>query len=101
MEKIYTWVYCSLNRHVEFIDLTTLKTLICLTSAAHNLKIFGTTAVKKILVSVYAMQNPLNAIYFLIDRLRNERNFEKFQNSKIHYHSIKEHLKLSKIAKFG
>ena len=29
------------------------------------------------------------------------QNFEKFRNSKIHYHSIKEHLKLSKTAKFG
>ncbi len=29
------------------------------------------------------------------------KNFEKFRNSKIHYHSIKEHLKLSKIAKYG
>ena len=38
---------------------------------------------------------------FKLDRLDNRRNFEKFRNSKIHCHSIKEHLKLSKIAKFG
>ena len=36
-----------------------------------------------------------------MDRLHNEQNFEKFPNSKIHYHSIKEHLKFSKITKFG
>ena len=36
-----------------------------------------------------------------MDRLHNGQNFEKFRNSKIHYHSIKEHLKLSKIAKCG
>ncbi len=36
-----------------------------------------------------------------MDRLHNGQNFEKFRNSKIHYYSIKEHLKLSKIAKFG
>ena len=36
-----------------------------------------------------------------IDRLHNGQNFEKFRNSKIHYDSIKEHLKLSKIGKFG
>ena len=30
-----------------------------------------------------------------------DKIFEKFRNSKIHYHSIKEHLRLSKIAKFG
>ena len=38
---------------------------------------------------------------FLMDRLHNEQNSEKFRNSKIHYHSIKKHPKLSKIAKFG
>ena len=37
----------------------------------------------------------------VIDRLRNGQNFEKFRNSKIHYHSIKGRLKLSKLAKFG
>ena len=36
-----------------------------------------------------------------MDRLHNGQNFEKFRNSKIQYHSIKEHPKLSKIAKFG
>ncbi len=34
-------------------------------------------------------------------RLNNAQNFEKIRNSKIHYRSIKEHLKFSKIAKFG
>ena len=33
------------------------------------------------------------------DCIHNTQNFEKFRNSKIHYYSIKEHLKLSKIAK--
>ena len=37
----------------------------------------------------------------LMDRLRNGQNFKKNRNSKIHYHSIKEHLKLSKMATFG
>ena len=35
-----------------------------------------------------------------MDRLPNGQNFEKFRNSKSHYHSIKEHLKLNKNAKF-
>ncbi len=42
-----------------------------------------------------------NGKTMLMDRLHNAQNFEKFQNSKIHYHSIKEHPKISKIAKFG
>ena len=37
---------------------------------------------------------------YQIDRLHNGKNFEKFRH-KIHYHSIKEHLKVGKIAKFG
>ena len=32
---------------------------------------------------------------------KNGQNFEKIWNSKIHYHSIEEHPKISKIAKFG
>ena len=38
---------------------------------------------------------------FLMDRLHYRQNFKKYLNSKIHYHGIKEHPKLSKIAKFG
>ena len=30
-----------------------------------------------------------------------DKILKKNRNSKIHYHSIKEHVKLSKIAKFG
>ncbi len=36
-----------------------------------------------------------------MDRLHNGKFFEKFRSNKIHYHSIKERVKLSKIAKFG
>ena len=36
-----------------------------------------------------------------MDRLHNGQNFEKLRHSKIHYHSTKQHLKLSKIAEFG
>ena len=35
-----------------------------------------------------------------MDRLHNCKIWEKNLNRKIHYHNIKEHLKLSKIAKF-
>ena len=37
----------------------------------------------------------------LIDRLHYGQNFEKSSNRKIYYHSIEEHPKISKIAKFG
>ena len=36
-----------------------------------------------------------------MDRLHYRRNFQKYRNSKIHYHSIKERPEVSKIAKFG
>ena len=36
-----------------------------------------------------------------MDRLHYGQNFEKRLNGKIHYHSIEEHPKISKIAKFG
>ena len=36
-----------------------------------------------------------------MDRLHHGQNFEKSWNGKIHYHSIEEHPKISKIAKFG
>ena len=39
-------------------------------------------------------------LHNLMHRLHNGQNFEEFRNSKIHYHSIKEHLKLSKIEEF-
>ena len=39
--------------------------------------------------------------HFQMDRLHNGQNFDKFRNSKIHYHSIKKHVKLSRIVKFG
>ncbi len=37
----------------------------------------------------------------LMDRLHNGQNFEKNLNRKIHYQSIKEHPRVSKITKFG
>ena len=37
----------------------------------------------------------------LMDRLHYGQNFEKSLNRKIYYHSIEEHPKISKIAKFG
>ena len=40
-------------------------------------------------------------IWVRIDRLDYGQNFEKRSNGKIHYHSIEEHPKISKIAKFG
>ena len=36
-----------------------------------------------------------------MDRLHDGQNFEKSLNRKIYYHSIEEHPKISKIAKFG
>ena len=36
-----------------------------------------------------------------MDRLHYGQNFEKCSNGKIHNHSIEEHPKISKIAKFG
>ena len=36
-----------------------------------------------------------------MDRLHYGQNIEKRSNGKIHYHSIEEHPKISKIAKFG
>ena len=36
-----------------------------------------------------------------MDRLHYRQNFLKGRDSKIHYHSIKERTKVSKIAKFG
>ena len=36
-----------------------------------------------------------------MDRLHYGQNFEKRSNGKIQYHSIEEHPKISKIAKFG
>ena len=36
-----------------------------------------------------------------MDRLHYGQNFEKSWSGKIHYHSIEEHPKISKIAKFG
>ena len=36
-----------------------------------------------------------------MDRLHYGQNFEKRSNGKIHCHSIEEHPKISKIAKFG
>ena len=37
----------------------------------------------------------------LMDRLHYGQNFEKSRSRKIYYHSIQEHPKISKIAKFG
>ena len=36
-----------------------------------------------------------------MDRLHYGQNFEKRSNGKIQYHSIEEHPKISKTAKFG
>ena len=36
-----------------------------------------------------------------MDRLHYRQNFEKSPSGKIHYNSIEEHPKISKIAKFG
>ena len=36
-----------------------------------------------------------------MDRLHYGQNFEKSWNGKIHYHSIDEHPKISKMATFG
>ena len=36
-----------------------------------------------------------------MDRLHYGQNFEKRSNGKTHYHSIEEHPKIRKIAKFG
>ena len=37
----------------------------------------------------------------IMDRLHYGQNFEKSSSGKIRYHSIEEHPKISKIAKFG